>query len=224
MRLPGRTEKAAKVPLIVLTAHPRSSAVPPAPAAPVARPARPHPATRPVRAPLPLPPLLPPAPSSPQGFPRHRSLWGRRGGAHGGRSACPLLLGGRAGRALVALVAACRAHPARRNMPSGRDRAHGRPRALVPPALAQRRARHAPDTHSTESSKGRPVQTQADHTSTGGAVGAPRAAPSVAAHPLRITAPHVNRCSSGRSSGCAFGASLCARGRGASAARRATPA
>lgn len=170
------------------------------------------------------PPFSPPPPHPPRGFPRHRSLWGRRGGAHGGRSACPLLLGGRAGRALVALVAACRAHPARRNMPSGRDRAHGLPRALVPPALAQRRARHAPDTHSTESSKGRPVQTQADHTSTGGAVGAPRAAPSVAAHPLRITAPHVNRCSSGRSSGCAFGASLCARGRGASAARRATPA
>ena len=129
------------------------------------------------------PPLLPPAPSSPQGFPRHCSLWGRRGGAHGGRSACPLLLGGRAGRALVALVAACRAHPARRNMPSGRDRAHGLPRALVPPALTQRRARHAPDTHSAESSRGRPAQTQAAHTSTGVRAGAPRAAHSFAAFP-----------------------------------------
>lgn len=54
--------------------------------------------------PLPLPPLLPPAPSSPQGFPRHRSLWGRRGGAHGGYALGSLLLGGRGGASVACVM------------------------------------------------------------------------------------------------------------------------
>lgn len=63
-----------------------SSAPPPAPPAPS----------------CPLPPAAappsPPRPLIPQGFPRHRSLWGRRGGAHGGCALGSLLLGGRGGR------------------------------------------------------------------------------------------------------------------------------
>lgn len=49
-------------------------------------------------------PLLPPAPSSPQGFPRHRSLWGRRGGAHGGCALGSLLLGGRGGASVACVM------------------------------------------------------------------------------------------------------------------------
>ena len=69
-----------------------SSAPPPAPPAPS------------VPSPLPLPPLLPPAPSSPQGFPHHRILWGRRGGAHGGCSLGSLLLGGRGGASVACVM------------------------------------------------------------------------------------------------------------------------
>lgn len=49
-------------------------------------------------------PLLPPAPSSPQGFPRHRILWGRRGGAHGGCALGSLLLGGRGGASVACVM------------------------------------------------------------------------------------------------------------------------
>lgn len=67
-----------------------------------------------------------------------------------------------------------------------RPGATGRTECRAPssrPHSLQRRARHAPDTHSAESSRGRPAQTQAAHTSTGVRAGAPRAAHSFAAFP-----------------------------------------
>lgn len=91
---------APRLPPIVVYCPPAqqcSAVAPPAPP-------RPHPPAPSGSSPLPLPPLLPPAPSSPQGFPRHRSLWGRRGGAHGGCALGSLLLGGRGGASVACVM------------------------------------------------------------------------------------------------------------------------
>lgn len=178
-----------------------SAVAPPAPP-------RPHPRLRPVPSPLPLPPLLPPAPSSPQGFPRHRSLWGRRGGAHGGCALGSLLLGGRGGASVACVMGpptcailgrVSRLELARPCAPLARRSWHraGKTRPARTSGTECHPALCAPNCLSC----GRPARRQSSGTpgngipacasSTGGRAGAPRAAHSFAAFPLCIALPQL---------------------------------
>lgn len=78
-----------------------SAVAPPAPP-------RPHPRPRPVPPPCRCPPFSPPPPHPPRASPAI-SLWGRRGGAHGGCALGSLLLGGRGALPSLALWARPRA-------------------------------------------------------------------------------------------------------------------
>lgn len=73
-----------------------SAVAPPAPP-------RPHPRPRPIPPPCRCPPS-PPRPLIPPGLPPPSSLWGRRGGAHGGCSLGSLLLGGRGGASVACVM------------------------------------------------------------------------------------------------------------------------
>ena len=178
-----------------------STVAPPAPP-------RPHPRLRPGPSPLPLPPLLPPAPSSPQGFPRHRSLWGRRGGAHGGCALGSLLLGGRGGASVACVMGpptcailgrvsrlgyTSRARRYRaasysaRKDPSGAHQRDGMPPRSVRAELLVRPFATNGQQYSGTPGHGIP----ACASSTGVRAGAPRAAHSFAAFPLCIALPQL---------------------------------
>lgn len=73
-----------------------SAVAPPAPP-------RPHPRPRPVPPPCRCPPFSPPPPHPPRASPAI-SLWGRRGGAHGGCALGSLLLGGRGGASVACVM------------------------------------------------------------------------------------------------------------------------
>lgn len=73
-----------------------SAVAPPAPP-------RPHPRPRPVPPPCRCPPYSPPPPHPPRASPAI-SLWGRRGGAHGGCALGSLLLGGRGGASVACVM------------------------------------------------------------------------------------------------------------------------
>ena len=173
-----------------------SSAPPPAPPAPSGS------------SPLPLPPLLPPAPSSPQGFPRHQCLWGRRGGAHGGCALGSLLLGGRGGASVACVMGpptcailgrvsrlgyTSRARRYRaasysaRKDPSGAHQRDGMPPRSVRAELLVRPFATNGQQYSGTPGNGIP----ACASSTGVRAGAPRAAHSFAAFPLCIALPQL---------------------------------
>ena len=73
-----------------------SAVAPPAPP-------RPHPRPRPVPPPCRCPPFSPPPPHPPRASPAI-SLWGRRGGAHGGCALGSMLLGGRGGASVACVM------------------------------------------------------------------------------------------------------------------------
>lgn len=140
-------------------------------------------------------PPSPPAPSSPQGFPRHRSLWGRRGCALGS-----MLLGGRGGASVACVMGpptcailgrvsrlgyTSRARRYRaasysaRKDPSGAHQRDGMPPRSVRAELLERPFATNGQQHSGTPGNGIP----ACASSTGGRAGAPRAAHSFAAFP-----------------------------------------
>lgn len=173
-----------------------SSAPPPAPPAPS----------------CPLPPAAappsPPRPLIPPGLPPPSSLWGRRGGAHGGCALGSLLLGGRGGASVACVMGpptcailgrvsrlgyTSRARRYRaasysaRKDPSGAHQRDGMPPRSVRAELLVRPFATNGQQHSRTPGNGIP----ACASSTGGRAGAPRAAHSFAAFPLCIALPQL---------------------------------
>lgn len=173
-----------------------SSAPPPAPPAP--------------SCPLPpaaAPPFSPPPPHPPRASPAI-SLWGRRGGAHGGCALGSLLLGGRGGASVACVMGpptcailgrVSRLELARPCAPLARRSWHraGKTRPARTSGTECHPALCAPNCLSC----GRPARRQSSGTpgngipacasSTGGRAGAPRAAHSFAAFPLCIALPQL---------------------------------
>lgn len=169
-----------------------SAVAPPAPP-------RPHPRPRPVPPPCRCPPFSPPPPHPPRASPAI-SLWGRRGGAHGGCALGSMLLGGRGGASVACVMGpptcailgrvsrlgyTSRARRYRaasysaRKDPSGAHQRDGMPPRSVRAELLERPFATNGQQHSGTPGNGIP----ACASSTGGRAGAPRAAHSFAAFP-----------------------------------------
>ena len=153
------------------------------------------------------PPVSPPPPHPPRASPAI-SLWGRRGGAHGGCALGSLLLGGRGGASVACVMGpptcailgrvsrlgyTSRARRYRaasysaRKDPSGAHQRDGMPPRSVRAELLERPFATNGQQHSGTPGNGIP----ACASSTGGRAGAPRAAHSFAAFPLCIALPQL---------------------------------
>lgn len=153
------------------------------------------------------PPFSPPPPHPPRASPAI-SLWGRRGGAHGGCALGSLLLGGRGGASVACVMGpptcailgrvsrlgyTSRARRYRaasysaRKDPSGAHQRDGMPPRSVRAELLERPFATNGQQHSGTPGNGIP----ACASSTGGRAGAPRAAHSFAAFPLCIALPQL---------------------------------
>lgn len=153
-------------------------------------------------------PPSPPRPLIPPGLPPPSSLWGRRGGAHGGCALGSLLLGGRGGASVACVMGpptcailgrVSRLELARPCAPLARRSWHraGKTRPARTSGTECHPALCAPNCLSC----GRPARRQSSGTpgngipacasSTGVRAGAPRAAHSFAAFPLCIALPQL---------------------------------
>lgn len=153
------------------------------------------------------PPFSPPPPHPPRASPAI-SLWGRRGGAHGGCALGSLLLGGRGGASVACVMGPptcailgrvsrlgytsrarryCAASYSARKDPSGAHQRDGMPPRSVRAELLVRPFATNGQQYSGTPGNGIP----ACASSTGGRAGAPRAAHSFAAFPLCIALPQL---------------------------------